>query len=92
MDEFVHNRHKTVPLTGYLRQGGYVFGSIVLFVCLLATLHKKFLMDFREIFVEGGEWATKQMISFGRWSVMMVILGKGLRFLSNNNNNNNGFV
>jgi len=34
MDEFVHNRYKTVPLTGYLREGGYVFGSIGLFVCL----------------------------------------------------------
>jgi len=55
----------TVPLAGYLHQAGYAyFSSIVFFVCLLATLHKKFWTDFREIFLEGRERATTQVIIF----------------------------
>jgi len=39
-----------------------VFSS--LFVCLLATLHKNFQTDLREIFTEGWHWASEQMVKF----------------------------
>jgi len=37
---------------------------VSLFVCLLATLHKNFQMDLREIFTEGWQWASEQMVKF----------------------------
>jgi len=48
----------------YLRQGGYVFFGVCLSVCLLATLHRNFQTDLREIFREGLQWAIEQMIKF----------------------------
>jgi len=47
----------------YLHQGGYVF-----VVCLLATLLKNFQTDLPEIFREGWQWASEQMIKFWWWS------------------------
>ena len=38
----------------YLRQGGYVFGGVYLFVCLSAGLRKKLLTDIDEIWWIGG--------------------------------------
>jgi len=35
-----------------------------MFVCLLATLHKKFLTDLHEIFREVWQCANEQMIKF----------------------------
>ena len=47
----------------FIRQGGFDFGSVGLFVCLsvclLATLLKKFLTDCNEILckgLRGGKW------------------------------------
>jgi len=37
---------------------------ICLSVCLLATLRKNFRTDLHEIFREGWQWATEQMIKF----------------------------
>ena len=48
----------------YLRQGGYVFVVMRLSVCLLATLHKNVRADLHEIFEEGWQWASEQMIKF----------------------------
>jgi len=48
----------------YLCHGGYVFVIVCLSVCLLATLHKNFQTDLREIFREGWQWANEQMIKF----------------------------
>jgi len=45
----------------YLRQGGYV---VCLFVCLLATLRKNFQTGLHEIFREGWQWASEQMVKF----------------------------
>ena len=36
--------------------------SVCLSVCLLATLRKNFQMDLHEIFREGWQWASEQMI------------------------------
>jgi len=35
-----------------------------LFVCLLATVRKNFRTDLHEIFREGWQWASKQMLTF----------------------------
>lgn len=48
----------------YLRQGGYVFTSVGLFVCLFAGLLQKFVMDLNEIFWRGGVWHSDQSIRF----------------------------
>ena len=48
----------------YLCHGGYVFVIVCLSVCLLATLHKNFQTDLRELFREGWQWANEQMIKF----------------------------
>jgi len=34
------------------------------FICLLATLHKNFWMDLHEIFREGWQWNSEQMVKF----------------------------
>ena len=47
----------------YLCQEGCVIG-VCLFVCLLATLCKNFRMDLHEIFREGWQWASEEMIKF----------------------------
>jgi len=44
----------------YLRQGGYVF----VILCLLATLRTNFQTDLDEIFREGWQWASEQIITF----------------------------
>jgi len=44
----------------YLRQRGYVFVVVCLYVCLLATLRKNFPTDLHEIFSEGWQWANEQ--------------------------------
>ena len=36
------------------------------FVCLLATLRKNFQTDLHEIFRDGWQWASEQMVKF-RW-------------------------
>jgi len=36
-----------------------------LYVCLLATLRKDLQMDLHEIFREGWQWTSEQMIKFG---------------------------
>jgi len=38
--------------------------SVCLFVCLLAALRKNFQTDLHEIFREGLQWASEQMIKF----------------------------
>ncbi len=52
----------------YLRQGGYVFASVSLFVCLSvcvsSTLRKKLLTNFYENFRKGPERAKEQSIRF----------------------------
>jgi len=48
----------------YLRQGGYVIVVVCLSVCLLAALRKNFRTDSHEIFTEGWQWATEQVIKF----------------------------
>jgi len=45
----------------YRRAGGYGF---VVDFWLVATLHKNFQMDLHEIFREGGQLASEQMIKF----------------------------
>jgi len=40
---------------------------VCLSVCLLATLRKKFQKDLHEIFREGWQWASEQMIKFWWW-------------------------
>jgi len=35
-----------------------------LFVCLLATLRKNFRTDLHELFSEGWQWASEQMVKF----------------------------
>ena len=35
-----------------------------MFVCLLATLRKKFQMDLHEIFWEGWQWVIEEMTKF----------------------------
>ncbi len=56
-------------LARYLRQGGYVFASVSLFVCLFvclsSTLRKKLLTNFYENFRKGPERAKEQSIRFG---------------------------
>jgi len=47
----------------YLRQEGYVI-VVCLSVCLLATLRKNFQTDLHEIFREGWQWSSEQMIKF----------------------------
>jgi len=42
------------------------FLSVCLFVCLIASLCKNFHTDLHEIFTEGWQWATEQLIKF-RW-------------------------
>ena len=37
---------------------------VCLSLCLLATLHKNFQMDLHEIFRDGWQWASEQMIKF----------------------------
>jgi len=37
---------------------------VCLSVCLLATLRKNFGADLHEIFREGWQWATEQMVNF----------------------------
>ena len=39
--------------------------SLCLFFCLLATLLKKFLTDFDEIFRIARQWQKEQLIKFG---------------------------
>jgi len=41
--------------------------SVCLSVCLLATLCKNFWTDFHELFGEGWQWASEQMIKFWWW-------------------------
>ena len=41
---------------------------VCLSVCLLATLRKNFQTDLHEIFREGWQWASEQMIRFWRRS------------------------
>jgi len=48
----------------YLRQRGYVFVVVCLFVCLLTTLRKNFLTDLHEIVREGRQW-TSEWLNFG---------------------------
>ena len=48
---------------------------VCLSVCLLATLHKNFWIDLHEIFRQGWQWASEQMIKF--WSR----LGSRMRIL-----------
>jgi len=51
----------------YLRQGGYVIIVVCLSVCLsVNNLRKNFWTDLHEIFREGWQWASEQMIEF-RW-------------------------
>jgi len=45
-------------------QGGYVFVAVC--SCLLATMRKNFWTDLYEIFREGWQWVSEQMIKF-RW-------------------------
>jgi len=55
----------TRPYHSLVTSDKEVMFSVAL-VCLLATLHKKLGTDFHEIFMKGGELATKQMIIFWR--------------------------
>jgi len=48
----------------YLRQGGYVFVVVCLFLCLLATLRKNLRTDLHEIFKDGWQWANEQIVKF----------------------------
>ncbi len=48
----------------YLRQGGYVFASVSLSVCLSSTLRKKLLTNFYETFRKAPERAKEQSIRF----------------------------
>jgi len=48
----------------YLRQGGYVFVVVCLFVSLLAALRKNVRTDLHEIFREGWQLASEQIVKF----------------------------
>jgi len=56
----------TVGFHVYLHQGGYVIVVVCMpVVCLLATLHKNnFWTDLHEIFREGWQWASEQIVKF----------------------------
>jgi len=56
MNEWMNHR--------YVRQAGYVFVVVCLSVWLLATLLKNFRTDLREIFREGWQSASEQMVKF----------------------------
>jgi len=53
-----------VIMSYYIHQGRYVRNRRCLFVCLLATLRKSFWTDLYEIFREGWQWASEQMVRF----------------------------
>jgi len=38
---------------------------LLLFVCLLAALHKNFQLDLHEILREDWQWASEQIVKFG---------------------------
>jgi len=61
-------------LYDYFYQGGYV----IVVVCLLATLCKNFGTDLHEIFREGWQWASEQMIKF--WWRSASLSGTGIVF------------
>jgi len=61
-------------LYDYFYQGGYV----IVVVCLLATLCKNFGSDLHEIFREGWQWASEQMITF--WWRSGSLSGTGIVF------------
>jgi len=44
----------------YLCQGGSVFISIYLFVCLIAGFDKNHKNDFHKIWWKGGTWTTEK--------------------------------
>jgi len=48
----------------HLRQGGYVFVVVCMFVCLLATSRKNFWTDLHEIFRQGWQWTNEQTRKF----------------------------
>ena len=48
----------------YLSQGGYVTAIVCLSVCLLATLPKNFQTNLYEIFREGWQWVSEEIIRF----------------------------
>ena len=50
----------------YIRQRGYVFLGVCLFVCLLAGLGKNYSTDFHKIQWKGGTWATEETVGFSR--------------------------
>ena len=54
-----------VKNVNYLRQGGYVFVVVCLFVCLLATLRKNFRTDLHEIFRKVGNGPVNKRLNFG---------------------------
>jgi len=55
---------RTYKNYNYLRQGGYVFVGVCLFVCLLAALRENFRTDLHKIFREGWQWANEQTVKF----------------------------
>ena len=47
----------------YLRQGGFVFIVVSLFVCLLAGLSRNYPVDFHKIGWNDGAWETEETFS-----------------------------
>jgi len=69
-------KHNLLPPSGlyrlfsvsdiYLRQGGYVFVAVCLFVCLsVSNFAHKLPNGLHEIFREGWQWANEQTLNFG---------------------------
>jgi len=52
---------------------------VCLSLCLLATLHKNFQMDLHEIFRDGWQWASEQMIKFWWWSGSWICVTTSVR-------------
>ena len=50
----------------YRHQEGYVFNCVCLFVGLSSGLHKNYLTDFRETWMEDGSWPRIGPINFWR--------------------------
>jgi len=54
----------TVATTNFIITSAKEDMFLSLFVCLLATLHKSFQTDLHEIYREGWQWASEQIIKF----------------------------
>jgi len=60
-----HRRRISHSANSYLRQGGYVFIGVFLFVCLSAGLRKNYSTDFHQIRMKGGTRTMEETGGFG---------------------------